>query len=80
MKADKADNIVHRDYVLMNNDLESPYFYLSYSLIESERMIITKYRSGSHHLNLLAGSRYNTPRDRRLCKCREIQSPSSRDI
>ena len=53
MKADKADNIAHRDYVLMNNDLESPVFYSSYSIIESERMIITKYRSESHHLNLL---------------------------
>ena len=71
-KADKADNIVHRDYLSISNDLTAPAFYSAYLVPESDRVLVTKYRSGSHHLKMLAGSRYNTPRDRRLCKCKEI--------
>ena len=73
-KADKEDNIVHRDYVSLSSDLTPPAFYSTYSLLESDRVLVTKYRSGSHHLKLLAGSRYNTPRDRRLCKCKDVQT------
>ena len=74
LKAGKDNNIVHKDYILLNSDLKTPDFYSTYSVIENERLIITKYRTGSHHLKLLAGSRYNTPRDRRLCKCKDTQS------
>ena len=41
---------------------------------ESDRIIFTKYRTGSRYLKLLSGSRYDIPRDRRLCKCKEVQS------
>ena len=73
-KALNNDNILHRDYLLLNEGLNYPDFYSKYVILENERMIITKYRTGSHHLQLLTGSRYNIPRERRLCKCREIQS------
>ena len=74
LKASNDNNIVHKDYILLNTELKTPDFYSTYSVIEHERLILSKYRTGSHHLKLLAGSRYNTPRDRRLCKCKEIQS------
>ena len=73
-KETKVDNIVHRDYVALTNDVTPPAFYTSYVIIESDRVLLTKYRTGSHHLKMLAGSRYNTPRDRRLCKCKMAQS------
>ena len=74
LKANNDNNIVHKDYILLNTELITPDFYSKYSVIEHERLILSKYRTGSHHLKLLAGSRYNIPRDRRLCKCKEIQS------
>ena len=74
LKANNENNIVHKDYILLNTELKTPNFYSTYSVIEHERLILSKYRTGSHHLKLLAGSRNNTPRDRRLCKCKEIQS------
>ena len=61
LKAAKDNNIVHKDYIMLNNDLKTPDFYSSYSVIENERLILTKYRTGSHHLKLLAGSRFNIP-------------------
>ena len=69
----KTDSI-HKDYVLLNNDLSSPLFYTAYIVHESDRILVTKYRSGSHYLKILTGNRTNTPRERRLCKCNEVQS------
>ena len=41
------------------------------SIHEIERKIVTRYRTGSHSLNIELGRFSNTPRDNRLCKCRE---------
>ena len=72
-KAEKADS-THQDYVLINNDLSSPLFYTSYLMHEPDRILVTKYRSGTHYLKILTGNRTNTPRERRLCKCNEVQT------
>ena len=63
-----------KDYVALNNNLHTPNFYHQYSLFENERLIVTKYRSGSHFLKINTGSFYRTPLDERLCACNEIQT------
>ena len=37
-----------------DTELKTPDFYSTYSVTEHERLILSKYRTGSHHLKLLA--------------------------
>ena len=63
-----------KDYIGINRDLSIPEFYSKYLLRETERLILTKYRSGSHNLKIVTGSFYRTPLEERKCKCKEIQT------
>ena len=38
-------------------------------MMEYERKILTRYRCGSHNLNIETGSMFNIPRDERICDC-----------
>ncbi len=62
------------DFVLINNTLTSPEFYHRYILAENDRLLITKYRCGSHFLKIITGRFNRTPTNERLCKCNEIQT------
>ena len=41
---------------------------------KKERMLLTKYRTGSHYLHIQSGRATNIPRNQRRCKCNEIQT------
>ena len=69
-KAQLDINGIQGTYLSINPNLESPQFYHSYIINELDRTILTKYRTGSHYLNIQKG-RYNaTQRKDRLCKCK----------
>ena len=56
-------------YLKINPGLKCPEFYQRLLCLESDRIIITKYRTGSHDLKIQAGRLTNTRRDMRLCAC-----------
>ena len=58
----------------INQNLTCPDFYHKYITWELNRNIITKYRTGSHYLQINAGRSNNTPRHERLCICGQIQT------
>ena len=58
-------------YNSINSTLQSPEFYSVYIINESDRLILTKYRTGSHALNIQKGRYNRIPREDRLCKCKE---------
>ena len=62
------------DYVLINSSLTAPEFYNRYTLSESDRRIVTKYRCGSHFLRIITGKYNRTTIEQRLCKCNHIQT------
>ena len=47
---------------------------MRYLLRESEKLILTKCRSGCHNLKIVTGSFYNTSQEDRKGKCKEIQT------
>ena len=51
---------LYNDYIALNSQLLSPTFYIKYILSESERMLLTKYRTGSHYLHIQSGRAANT--------------------
>ncbi len=59
-------------YIQVNPKLETPKW--THSLLESERMIITKYRMGSHHLKIETGRWSRKNREDRLCDKCDTQS------
>ena len=62
-------------YVNINPSLECPKYISSYSMNEQDRTFMTRYRTGSHGLNIQKGRRNNTNRENRLCTCKlSIQS------
>ena len=62
------------DYVLINNSLQSPQFYHQYILTEADRRIVTRYRCGSHFLKINTGRYTRSPIEKRLCKCKQVQT------
>ena len=62
-------NSVLNDYVRINASLTSPDFYHKYIIKEYDRLIITKYRSGSHFLKIQTGRSENIEQIQRLCSC-----------
>ena len=57
-------------YIRLNPDLK-PYVPQPQFLLESERKLVTRFRTGSHSLNIETGRYSNIPRGNRLCSCGE---------
>ena len=53
----------------INPNLIRPLFYKDYLISESDRLLLTKYRTGSHYLNVQKGRLINIQRSDRLCLC-----------
>ena len=68
-KANLDINGIYGTYYRMNPSLVTPNYYRQYILSESDRIILTKYRSGSHYLQVQKGRSSNTKRLERLCSC-----------
>ena len=62
-------NSILGTYFQINPSLESPKFYRDSACQEYDRVIISRYRIGSHKLNIQAGRLQNVNRTERLCKC-----------
>ena len=56
-------------YLEKNELLTFPVFYSNACCLESERFIITRYRTGSHNLKIQTGRLSNLTRELRLCTC-----------
>ena len=69
-KAGEDENSRLGVYFQVNPELEPPPHNYKYNL-EFERVLITRYRSGSHNLKIESGRLCNPiiPRDERLCSC-----------
>ena len=57
-------------YIEINPTLEHCDMYKLPIMTEPDRMILTRYRCGSHKLNIETGRWVKTPREDRLCKCK----------
>ena len=57
-------------YFRLNPDLK-PYVPQPQFMLESERKLVTRFRTGSHSLNIETGRYSNIPRENRLCSCGE---------
>ena len=60
-------------YLQVNPTLSSPE-YLKAVMFETDRLILTRFRCGSHSLAIEKGRYSNTPREERLCSCGEVQT------
>ena len=56
-------------YLQINPNLITPDYCSLYKLGETDRLILTKYRSGSHYLNIQKGRISNTREDDSSCPC-----------
>ena len=70
-KAQEDTEGIYGTYLRINPNLVSSIFYHSYSIRETDRIILTKYRSGSHFLNIQKGRSARTQRSDRLCVCKD---------
>ena len=55
-------------YCLINPNLSIP-GYMGKTMLETDRLILTRFRCGSHSLMVEKGRQCNIPRDERLCPC-----------
>ena len=55
-------------YLRVNPDLK-PYVPIPQNLLEDERKLATRFRTGSHSLSIELGRFSRTPRPNRLCSC-----------
>ena len=62
------------DYIKLNTDLISPIYYRSYVINEYDRIINTKYRTGSHFLKIQTGRYTRIEQSQRLCECGQLQT------
>ena len=69
-KAADDENSRFGVYLQVNPQLETPAHNYAYNP-EFERILVTRYRSGSHNLKIEAGRLRNPiiPRDERICSC-----------
>ena len=60
-------------YFLVNPNIKNPNLLYSKNIFEIERILITRFRTGSHSLLIETGRYHNarTPRDQRMCSCKE---------
>lgn len=70
-KAQEDREGIYGTYLTINPNLVSPIFYHSYCIRETDRLLLTKYRSGSHFLNIQKGRCANIQRSDRLCVCKD---------
>ena len=56
-------------YLKINQNLNCPEFYQRLLCLETDRIIITRYRTGSHDLKIQARRFTNTSRGMRFCGC-----------
>ena len=68
-EAIRDSDSIRGTYVGINPTLVCPTMYQIYTLNESHRMIMTKYRTGSHYLNVQKGRYTSTERGKRTCEC-----------
>ena len=62
-------------YVTINPSLQCPQYFKLYTVNEKDRIILTKYRTGSHYLNMEKGRVNSTNRENRMCSCKmDVQS------
>ena len=73
MKAQLVQYGIANDYIKINPKLTTPDYHKKHTIIENNRLIVTKYRTGSHYLRINTGRWDKTPKERRLCKCNLIQ-------
>ena len=52
---------IYHDYLELNNDLITPVFYEQYVTSEPQRILLTKYRTGSHPTSIPGPSRSLNP-------------------
>ena len=69
MKHSQDTNSILGTYYRINPSLKSPVFYNKPLCFESNRITITKFRTGSHHLRIQTGRMTEENRYSRLCKC-----------
>ena len=67
-------NSILNDYVKLNIELVSPAYYRTYMMNEYDRLINTKYRSGSHFLKIQTGRYTRIDQSQRLCQCGQLQT------
>ena len=72
-KVEQHANSPLNEYIKINPSLQTPLFYKE-NLLEYDRRILIKYRSGSHDLKIRTGYFTRTPEANRLCRCNEIQT------
>ena len=70
LKAESDNDGIQGTYLRINTNLETPLYYHIYTIREPDRAILTKYRTGSHSLNVQRGRSNCTQRADRLCKCK----------
>ena len=68
-EAIRDSDSIRGTYVGINPTLVCPTMYQIYTLNESHRMTMTKYRTGSHYLNVQKGRYTSTERGKRTCEC-----------
>ena len=73
-KLEKGKCLALQDYMLLNKSLVVPDFYKTYLLSETDRKIVTRYRTGSNFLKTTTGYYSRTAIEDRLCKCGHIQN------
>ena len=56
-------------YNKINPQMVSPDFYHQILCLETDRILITKYRTGSHRLKIQTDRWRNIPQDKRMCLC-----------
>ena len=74
-KSTSMDSIYH-EYISLNPNIVTPDFYETYKSSEPNRMIVTKYRTGSHFLHIHRGRATGTDRNERYCRCLLVQTLS----
>ena len=73
-KTEIERNSILNDYLKINPLLISPSFYTQYTIKEYDRLIITKYRTGSHFLKIPTGRYTQLEQSQRLCECEYMQT------
>ena len=70
-KAIEDPESIFGTYMQVNSMLLSPLFYHKYICNEYERLILSKYRTGGHHLKIRTGRFEGLQRENRLCNCQK---------